>query len=159
LDYKDFGLLLKSKKFLLKLHGTWDKIDSIVLTESQYGQLSVNQAYKTFYQSIQFPYSLLFLGYGGRDPDLEQMHTFMHQLFEGRVPERYLLLSNPKPGQKDALEKNGWHVAEYDSEHDGHDVITHLLIFLGTAHNNLFPVESVVPSHQDVSGAYRAFLQ
>ncbi|MBD3373610.1 hypothetical protein GF406_01120, partial [candidate division KSB1 bacterium] len=126
------GLLFNSNQpFLLKLHGTWNEPESIVLTTEQYARLKSNQAYSHLYQSIQLHYRLLFLGYGGADPDLEFMHQEMARYYSGKLPHRILVLNNPTEKLKTIVmqDKNAL-LVEYDGDRDGHGIITDLLQYL-----------------------------
>ncbi len=128
----DLGRLFRrSGKFLLKLHGTWDNLDSIILTVAQYARHGLNQAYQTIYNSLQLNYQLLFLGYGGRDPDLEQMHQKLSAVYKGILPARYLLLNKPSDSLKASLKADhNCIIAEYDSDREQHTAVTNLLKYL-----------------------------
>ncbi|MCI0512614.1 SIR2 family protein, partial [candidate division KSB1 bacterium] len=156
----DLGLLLENRQpFLLKLHGTWNNLKSIILTEAQYAQLSIQAAYQFFYQSLQLHYRLLFLGYGGRDPDLEQMHRQLSQLFDGQLPDRYLLLNKPAADLKAVLNQTkACQIAEYDGDTEGHGVIKHLLRYLLEQSTGQTAVTEIVETVPDVLQVYRQFL-
>ncbi len=127
----DLGQIFTYQPFLLKLHGTCDKEESIIVTESQYAVLRQNRAYAMLYEANLLQYTLLFLGYGGQDPDIDYMHQEMNRIFNGRLPCRYLLLNNPASELKIRLEQAApCIVAEYDGDRQGHGIVTGLLHYL-----------------------------
>jgi SIR2-like domain len=126
-----FGWLLspgrQGLKFLLKLHGTVGNIDTLVLTARQYGQQSEREAYGAFWNAVQLSHVLLFVGYGGRDPDLDQLRGQLVARFRGNVSPVYMLLDRPDPGLRASLKSARVVVAEFDGQRDGYGSIDGLL--------------------------------
>jgi len=125
----DLGLLLKPGgiKFLFKLHGTADKVETVVLTATQYGQQSLREAYKALFSAIQIQHALLFVGYGGRDPDLDHLRKQLVSRFSGNIPNIYMLLDRPDGVLCETLRRDRVIVAEFDGQRDGYGVINRLL--------------------------------
>ena len=107
--------------------------DSVVITARQYGQQSLREAYKAVLNAIQLNFALLFLGYGGRDPDLHHLRGELVTRFSGNVPNMFMLLDRPDPGLLESLRTNRVVVAEFDGPRDGYEVVNELLSDLSAA--------------------------
>ena len=125
----NLGLLFRlgAGKFLLKLHGTAENVESVVITARQYGQQSLRNAYAAVLDAIQLNSTLLFLGYGGRDPDIDHLRGQLVARFSGNVPNIFMLLDRPDPTLSESLRTNRVVVAEFDGERDGYGAVNALL--------------------------------
>ncbi len=67
--------LLNHNFFVLKIHGDIGDPRSIVLGHKSYADLLYNsQEYREFLERLFCEYSVLFLGYGGTDPDIDALY-------------------------------------------------------------------------------------
>ena len=125
----NLGLLFRlgAGKFLLKLHGTAENVESVVITARQYGQQSLRNAYAAVLDAIQLNSTLLFLGYGGRDPDIDHLRGQLVARFSGNVPNIFMLLDRPDPVLSESLRANRVVVAEFDGPRDGYEGVNELL--------------------------------
>lgn len=114
-------------KFLLKLHGTAENVESLILTVKQYAQQRERKGYEAFLQAVQLQNTLLFLGYGGRDPDLDQLRNQVVERFQGNVANMYMLLDRPDTGLKESLRKAKVLFSEFDGKKDGYGIVDRVL--------------------------------
>lgn len=79
--------------FLLKAHGTVDDRKSMVITKRDYRNLIYRSpGYRSALETIFNSRSILFLGAGLRDPELEMLLGFLHDAFQGMVDRHFALL-------------------------------------------------------------------
>lgn len=125
----NLGLLFRSQaaKFLLKLHGTAESVETVVMTARQYGQQTLRNAYATILDAVQLQFTLLFIGYGGRDPDIDHVREQLVTRFSGNIPHVYMLLNRPDTALSESLRANRVVVAPYDGNRDGYGVINRVL--------------------------------
>ena len=71
-DYPELARSLRDKAFyVLKLHGTYNRIETIILGRTHYREIVyASPAYRDHLQSVFAKNTLLFLGFGLNDPDL-----------------------------------------------------------------------------------------
>lgn len=64
--------------YILKLHGDIGDPSSIVLSHKSYANILYNSpSYRQLIERIFFEYTILFIGYGGNDPDIEAIYDKM----------------------------------------------------------------------------------
>jgi hypothetical protein len=87
--------LYEPSLFIFKLHGDIAAPESIILTSRDYDRLIMrNPHVRSFLQAIFLTYTLLFVGYGLRDPDFNLILRELNVIFEGYTPTHYALLSD-----------------------------------------------------------------
>jgi hypothetical protein len=104
-DTEDLSkLLFENRFFILKAHGDIDRVDSLILTTSDYREMiHGNPAFSAMFSALLLTKAILFVGYSVSDPDFRMMLDRQLSIFRGSVPERYALMSNVGPIQKDVL--------------------------------------------------------
>jgi hypothetical protein len=86
-------LLFKNEFFILKAHGDIDRPKSLILTANDYRDLTHSKpAFSAFFSAILLTKAILFVGYSMNDPDFRLLLDRHLTLFEGYVPERYVLM-------------------------------------------------------------------
>ncbi|MBV9084561.1 MAG: SIR2 family protein [Acidobacteriaceae bacterium] len=115
---------MKQKPFIVKLHGDLNDPKSIVLGYRQYERLLYDdQTYRYCLETIFGTSSVLFIGFGGSDPDLESIISRVSS-FTGRRRAHWMLVPRgtfPYLKAKRMLVDKGITVIEYekDSMHTG----------------------------------------
>ncbi len=72
LDIEEGVNVFEHEFFIVKLHGDIEDPQSIVLSQKSYASLLYNSPkYREFLEKVFADYSILFIGYGGNDPDIE----------------------------------------------------------------------------------------
>ena len=99
--------LLKSnfdKPFLFKMHGSVDKIRSMVLTRDSYRNLfNKYPYYKVFMQHIFTNYQLLIIGFGLSDPDFDMLLKNVFSIFGSPVQEHIVIKHLKDKSSNDTL--------------------------------------------------------
>lgn len=68
------SLLRRSDFFIFKVHGHLDRPDSVVLGSRDYQEiLFQTPGYRQFIETLFATHTVLFIGFGGQDPDLENV--------------------------------------------------------------------------------------
>jgi hypothetical protein len=99
---------LNSKKefYILKVHGDIDRIDTVVLGRRDYRKIMFeNKAYRDFFKTLLQSRTVLFAGYGLKDPDLEMILNELASTFKGYGNCHYALVSEDSMGK---IEKKRW---------------------------------------------------
>ena len=90
------GDLARRRNWLWKIHGTISEPESWVLSTSQYSKsIYGNEAYREALKTVVQSARLLFVGFGGSDPDIDRILTLLADRFGGRK-EPHLLLGRSK---------------------------------------------------------------
>lgn len=104
--------------YIFKLHGTINRLETIILSKDDYDKLFKNQAYKEFVTTLFSTKTVLFIGYSIRDPDLSLFLDILRQTFDGPVGEHYALMDDKsiKPAEENELKRYyGIRVIRYKS--------------------------------------------
>lgn len=89
--------LWREKYFILKAHGTVDERSSMVITRRDYRDLIYRATgYRAVLQTIFNMKSILFLGVGLHDPELDLLLAYLHDAFAGSVQKHFVLLPTDK---------------------------------------------------------------
>lgn len=106
-DVPELSNALRTKEFyVLKAHGTVDRIETIVLSRTQYRELMHNNpAYKQFLSSLLSTKTVLFIGFSLSDPDLELVLNELQSAFAGYTGTHYALMDI---SNMPAFERNRW---------------------------------------------------
>jgi hypothetical protein len=87
-----FDAFRERKNFIIKLHGDISDPSSIILGERSYERLLyANNAYRSCLESIFFVSSVLFIGFGAADPDIERIISKVGA-FDGRSKRHWMLV-------------------------------------------------------------------
>ena len=112
-----------NERFLYKIHGTFDRPSTVVLTKNDYRKLYYEESYIATMKNIFINYSVLFIGFSYSDPDIELILSEISRTFSGNNRMHYLLISQ---GVYNSLEqeymKNDDRVTvmEYDNSDGSH---------------------------------------
>lgn len=91
------------KFFVFKVHGDLNIPGSIVLGNRDYSRLMyLNPAYRSFLETVFASYTVLFVGFGGNDPDLDAVVDRLSAIYERSISQHFLLISE---GEFTALER------------------------------------------------------
>jgi hypothetical protein len=97
-------LLFDGGFFILKAHGDIDRPDTLVLTTADFRELiHANAAFNALFSAVLMTKALLFVGYSLNDPDFRLLLDRQLTTFTGRIPERYAVIPDVGPVEKDVL--------------------------------------------------------
>ncbi|HJT28880.1 MAG TPA: SIR2 family protein [Pyrinomonadaceae bacterium] len=93
-EYPELSMMLRRNDFyLLKVHGTIDRIQSIVLGTLDYREIVYsNQAYRQHLAALFSTRTILFLGFSLTDPDLLLFLDNLRASFKGYTPNHFALI-------------------------------------------------------------------
>ena len=95
--------LRNDKFFVFKVHGDLNIPGSIVLGNRDYSRLMyLSPAYRSFLETVFASYTVLFVGFGGNDPDLDAVVDRLSAIYERGIGQHFLLISE---GEFSALER------------------------------------------------------
>lgn len=95
--------LRNSKFFVFKVHGDLNIPGSIALGNRDYSRLMyLSPAYRSFLETVFASYTVLFVGFGGNDPDLDAVVDRLSAIYERSIGQHFLLISE---GEFTALER------------------------------------------------------
>lgn len=123
------GALRSDKFHLVKLHGTIDDIETIILARSGYRNLMNDRpAYHTYLTTILSTKTILFLGFSLTDPDpMEHLDELM-EIFKGYTGTHYALMSDIKPIEQSHFHKGyNIQIIPYISSTPDHPEVTAFL--------------------------------
>ena len=87
--------LREGRLFVFKLHGDLSTPDSIVLGDRDYSRLlHMSPAYRSFLETVFASYTVLFVGFGAQDPDLDAVVDRLSALYERSIGQHYLLIAD-----------------------------------------------------------------
>ncbi|GAJ11756.1 unnamed protein product, partial [marine sediment metagenome] len=87
--------LRNSKHFVFKIHGDINIPGSIILGNRDYSRLLyLSPGYRSFLETIFATYTVLFIGFGGDDPDLNDITDKLSTVYERSIGQHYILLPN-----------------------------------------------------------------
>jgi hypothetical protein len=94
-DYPELAMALRSgEPYLLKTHGTIDRIETIVLGTKDYREVMHNNpAYRQYLRTLFSSKTVLFLGFGLTDPDLNLLLEEMRAIFHDYTTTHYALMN------------------------------------------------------------------
>jgi hypothetical protein len=85
--------LRQGRFFILKLHGDVNVPGSIILGDRDYGRLLyLAPGYRAFLETLFASYTVLFVGFGGDDPDLNAVTERLSTVYERSIGQHYLLI-------------------------------------------------------------------
>ncbi|ADG68840.1 hypothetical protein Plim_3018 [Planctopirus limnophila DSM 3776] len=86
--------LRSNRFFVLKVHGDVNLPGSIVLSNRDYSRLLyLSPGYRSFLESIFSNYTVLFVGFGGNDPDLDGIVDRLSTIYEHSIGQHFILIS------------------------------------------------------------------
>ncbi|WP_434391144.1 SIR2 family NAD-dependent protein deacylase [Melittangium boletus] len=94
--------LESGRPVLLKVHGTAERHDTVIMTESEYRDVRANPSYRAVLGHLLQGYTFLFIGYGMNDPlDLDLVLKWNAEAFKSAARRHYALLFNPSDTDRD----------------------------------------------------------
>lgn len=89
--------LRKDEFYIFKVHGDFDRPSSIVLGSRDYQKLFFRSPeYRQFLETLFSVYTVLFIGYGSSDPDLDNVLDRLSTIFDRTLDKHYILLPENK---------------------------------------------------------------
>ncbi|MFX1555559.1 MAG: SIR2 family protein, partial [Promethearchaeota archaeon] len=106
-EYPELSAALRSGEFyVLKVHGTIDRIGTVVLGRGDYRKVMyANSAYRRHIETLFSTQTVLFLGFGLTDPDLLLLLEELRVAFKDYTGEHYALMSIE---EADPIQCKGW---------------------------------------------------
>lgn len=97
-DLDDKNSFLRDKDFFIfKMHGHIDRLDSIVLGKKSYDEiLYKSPTYRQFMETLFSVYTILFVGFGGDDDDLNNAFDKLASLYSRTLDKHYMLVAEKK---------------------------------------------------------------
>ncbi|MCU0431088.1 MAG: toll/interleukin-1 receptor domain-containing protein [Cytophagaceae bacterium] len=85
--------LRKEDFYIFKVHGDLDRPNTIILGSRDYQKLFFRSPeYRQFLETLFSVYTVLFIGYGASDPDLENVLERLSTIFNRTIDKHYILL-------------------------------------------------------------------
>lgn len=98
--------LESGRNVLLKVHGTAEHHESVVMTEHEYRQAHSDPSYQRVLSHLLQRYTFLFLGYGMNDPlDLDLALKGNSDAFKSAARRHYVLMKDPSDNARDRYER------------------------------------------------------
>jgi hypothetical protein len=86
--------LRNDRFFVFKIHGDVNLTGSIVLSNRDYARLLyLSPGYRSFLETVFATYTVLFVGFGGADPDLDGIVDRLSAIYERSIGQHFLLIS------------------------------------------------------------------
>ncbi|NIM15585.1 MAG: TIR domain-containing protein [Candidatus Aminicenantes bacterium] len=86
--------LRNDRFFVFKVHGDVNLPGSIVLSNRDYSRvLYLSPAYRSLLETIFASYTVLFVGFGGSDPDLDGVIDRLSTIYERSIGQHFILIS------------------------------------------------------------------
>ncbi len=118
--------LRKDDFYIFKVHGDFDRPNSIVLGSRDYQKLFFRSPeYRQFLETLFSVYTVLFIGYGSSDPDLENVLERLSTIFDRTFDKHYILLPDNRfnfAEKKRLLLDKRLEVIEYEKD-EGHSQV------------------------------------
>ncbi|MBC7570216.1 MAG: SIR2 family protein [Spirosoma sp.] len=115
--------LRQEEFYIFKIHGDLERLSTITLSSRDYQKLLFRTPeYRQFIETLFSVYTVLFVGFGASDPDLDNVLDKLSTLFERTIDKHYILLPDNKfnfTEKKRLLLDKRLEVIEYvhDAEH------------------------------------------
>jgi len=87
--------LRNNRHFVFKIHGDINIPESIILGNRDYARLLyLSPAYRSFLETVFATYTVLFIGFGGEDPDLNDITDKLSSVYERSIGQHFILIPN-----------------------------------------------------------------
>ena len=118
--------LRKDDFYIFKVHGDIERPNTVVLGSRDYQKLFYRAPeYRQFLETIFSVYTVLFIGFGGSDPDLDNILEKLSTVFSRTIDKHYILLPEKKfntTEKKRLLIDKRLEVIEYEPENNHRQV-------------------------------------
>lgn len=152
------SLLRRPDFFIFKVHGHLDRPESIILGSRDYQDILFQApGYRQFLETLFATHTVLFIGFGGQDPDLDNILDRLAAIYSRTLDRHYILLPvgrmNATQKRRLALDRR-LEVIEYliDSSH------SQVLAFLREVKRQLVGGETAVALRARHSRAPKVFI-
>jgi len=99
--------LKRKHKVLLKVHGTAERHDTVIMSETDYATVRSSASYQAVLRYLLQDHVFLFVGYGMNDPlDLDLVLKHNAEVFKAASQRHYLLLHGPSNEDRDRYERD-----------------------------------------------------
>jgi len=89
--------LRKDDFYIFKIHGDINRLDTIVLGSRDYQKLFYQSPdYRQFLETLFSVHTVLFIGFGGTDPDLDNILERLSTIYSRTIGKHYILLPEDK---------------------------------------------------------------
>lgn len=134
--------LRKKDFFVFKMHGDLDRPESIILGTRSYNNLMYKSPeYLSFLETLFTTQTVLFIGFGGSDPDLDYLIDRLSTIFSRTLNKHFILVSKDKfnfTEKRRLLLDKRLEVIEYDPKNDHQQVEE----FINNLHNFIVQKET-----------------
>jgi hypothetical protein len=135
-DHEQLGTALHDERFfVLKAHGTIERLETVVLGWKDYNRLiHASEGYRTFLRALFLNRTVLFLGFSMSDPELLLLLGGLKEVFKGHTPTHYALMdvTDITPTEQGQFEENyGVKIIPYTPSAPDHPEVKSFLIELG----------------------------
>lgn len=101
------GDLKAGRKVLLKVHGSAERHETVVMSELKYEHVRNNKSYQSVIRFLLQEHTFLFIGYGMNDPlDLDLALRCNVDAFKSAAQRHYALVRKPTDADRDRLERD-----------------------------------------------------
>jgi hypothetical protein len=101
------GDIKAGRHVLLKIHGTVERAETVVMSDREYDGARTNASYQAVLRYLLQDHVFLFLGYGMNDPlDLDLAFRANAEDFRSTAQKHYVLLRSPGDADRDRLERD-----------------------------------------------------
>jgi hypothetical protein len=118
--------LRKKNFFIFKMHGDIDRNENFILGSRSYNNLIFRSPeYLSFLETLFTTQTVLFMGFGGSDPDLDYLLNRLSTIFSRTLSKHFLLMPNTKfnfTERRRLLLDNRLEVIEYDPQNNHHQI-------------------------------------
>lgn len=117
-DNNTHELFGTKNKVVFHLHGIYNQVSSIIITEETYKELYTANKYKNLFSLLAGGYTFLFLGFSFDDVFIRKILKDINQYFNNK---HYIILNNPKPDKvRELKEMYNIETISYDSSKTSH---------------------------------------
>jgi HEAT repeat protein len=117
---------------LVKMHGDIDDPSTMVITKTDYNEYpEKHRALITYLLGFLISYNFLFVGFGLRDPNFENIYYQIKSLFKDNQRKSYTIVKNPSDYEVESLNRMGIEVIPVD-DYDEILSILEVLVALST---------------------------
>jgi len=121
------GNLARQSSWLWKIHGTIARPETWVFTATEYAEsIYKKEVYREALKAVIQGSRLVFLGFGGADPDVNRILRFLSSMFGGRRDVHFLLARRREDHDVEHLTRLNVHIIEYGGPED-HSALIKLL--------------------------------
>jgi len=121
--------VLQKPRYILKLHGTLENRGTWVLTRAEYDRAMHDPLLRRAFDALYAQATLLFVGYGMADDDLDMALGWVRAQGGGQAPRHFALMPAGRvgPARRRQLEDAGVRVLDYATPGGSHEEMMRML--------------------------------